>query len=199
MASPTELEKDRPVLLPADFDQWDSGDVPATLPEDFNEFDAVPETGNITEEDEPGSVQPAKDIATAEDAANESPSPEDKNEAETKQGKSARQKGDSRREQTRGEKSNWTKVELRRTPEPVVDKIELKAEVVEETEPVSEKSGKSKTASILMGAVLLLLMIVLVTWLVAFRKAAMPSTSSSGSGAERISQLQVGSVPAQRK
>jgi protein TonB len=42
MASQAILKETAPALLPADFDEWDSGRPPATLPEDFNDFDATP-------------------------------------------------------------------------------------------------------------------------------------------------------------
>lgn len=42
MASQTRLTETAPTTLPADFDEWDSGEPPATLPDDFDKFDSEP-------------------------------------------------------------------------------------------------------------------------------------------------------------
>jgi protein TonB len=41
MASQTRLKETAPTTLPADFDEWDSGEPPATLPDDFDRFDTA--------------------------------------------------------------------------------------------------------------------------------------------------------------
>ena len=43
MAPTAKIETKRPGTLPADFGEWDSGEIPATLPDNFDGFDTAPE------------------------------------------------------------------------------------------------------------------------------------------------------------
>lgn len=45
MAPTGKIETKRPGTLPADFVEWDSGEIPATLPDNFDGFDTAPESG----------------------------------------------------------------------------------------------------------------------------------------------------------
>lgn len=45
MAPTAKIETKRPGTLPADFGEWDSGEIPATLPDNFDGFDTAPQTG----------------------------------------------------------------------------------------------------------------------------------------------------------
>jgi len=41
MASPAKIGQKQPAVLPADFNEWDGGEIPATLPDNFSDFDVV--------------------------------------------------------------------------------------------------------------------------------------------------------------